>query len=125
MDSTTAKLHQFSEEYIDKDLTTLREFYDNVLFFGCHFRKLSGVTMRDCELNRSKIEPDTIRDLQNFTVTLSCKSFNNVVLNELAFDTLLLLLSKTAGNAEKRKKLLEIVGKDRARQILKEMETLE
>jgi len=119
------KLHDFRQTFIDKDLTSLSKFYYNCLFFNCHFKDLSGVTLKGCELNCSRIDPDKVSDLLDFTVTLSCKSFNNVLLNELAFDTFLLLLCKTAGNAEKRRKLLEIVGKDRAREILKELETLE
>src|SRR5258706_10758061 len=107
------KLHKFSEEYIDADMTVCKKEFDNALLYHCRFKDLRNVTIKNCDMNQSEILSDRIEDLVGFCATFSCKHFNNVKLSELVFDIFLMLLVQTKGNDLKRLKLLEIVGKER------------
>jgi hypothetical protein len=120
-----AALHSFAALHMDKDYTNETGVHDNELFFNCKFKKLNGLTLKDCDLNRSEFITDDIRDALGFTLTLNCMSFNHVQYSELLFDLLLLLLSKTKGNDEKREKLLDVVGRERANKLLRILNTLE
>jgi len=119
-------LHKFDDEYIDQDLSSklLGEF-TNTLFYNCIFDNLTDVKLIRCELNRSKIKTNTLENCRNVSVTLDCKTFANVELSEFLFDYILLLLAKSKGNDTKRRKLLEIVGKEKARQLLEAIKDLD
>jgi len=118
-------LRKFSETHIDKDLTETATDFENALLFNCKFRDLRGKSFINCDLNHSEFLTDRVEDLLNFSLTLNCHSFRNVVLSETIFDLLLLLLFITKGNDSKRKKLLSVVGADRARKLLRQLEDLE
>lgn len=88
-------------------------------------QNLAGATLKDCVLRGTRLDITKAADVLNFTVTLNCHSFNNVELSDYLFDLYLVLLLKTKGNTEKRRKLIDIIGKDRVYSILKELEQLE
>ncbi len=119
-------LHRYSAEHIDENLESVpvgnRE---NELFFNCTFRDVRGATLKRCNLHHSKFLTDRIEDALGFTVTLDCNSFQDVELSPLLFDLLLCLLLKTKGNTEKRRKLLDVIGRDNAHKILSEMARIE
>jgi hypothetical protein len=118
-------LRAFAEQHIDEDLTNADRDFDNALLFNCKFDNLRGRTFKNCDLNRSEFLTDRIEDLLGFTITLDCHSFGNVTLSETIFDAILLLLYKTRGNDSKRRKLLEIIGKEKVEALLKQLGTLE
>lgn len=119
-------LHKFDDEFIDKDLSNkLLGEYDNVLFYNCVFDNISNVRLINCDLNRSNFKTNSIEKCRNFAVTLECKSFTNVQLSEFLFDLLLTLIYKTKGNDSKRRKLMEVIGKDRLKEIMSLIEDLE
>src|SRR5688572_15795923 len=118
-------LRTFSEKHIDENLEETATSYDNALLFNCKFRDLRGKSFINCDLNHSEFLTDRVEDLLNFSLTLNCHSFRNVVLSETIFDLLLLLLFITKGNDSKRKKLLQIVGSERARELSEKLEILE
>ena len=118
-------LREFSQQHINEDLTETVSDYDNALLFGCKFRKLRGRTFKNCDLNYSEFVTDNIKELLGFTLTLSCHSFKNVRLSPLVFNLLILLLLQTLGNDTKRRKLLSVIGKKTAKELLKRMEELE
>lgn len=118
-------LRQFKETHIDEDLTQTATDYDNALLFGCLFDDLRGRTFKNCDMNRSRVLTGDVQKLLGFTVTLDCHSFKNVELSETVFDVLLLLLFSTKGNDSKRRKLLRVIGRDRASMLRKQLEVLE
>lgn len=125
-DDSCSRLRDFSESHIDEDVTHLSGEFENALFFNCKFEKLSGLTLKNCVLDRSQFTATNPRDMLGFTVTLDCHSFSDVELSPEVFDTLLLLICKSSGNTEKRLKIIrDVVGHDRAVQILKQLQTLE
>ena len=102
---------QFSEISISADCRLFSGIEKvNALLYDCEFEKLDNCSLINCDLNNSKINPKTLKDLLNLTLTLNCHSFKNVELNELAFDSLLMLLCLTKGNDLKKQKLIEIIG---------------
>jgi hypothetical protein len=57
---------------------------------------------------------------------LDCHSFSGAQLSEDTFDAILLLLAKTAGNTEKRRKIIDdVIGPQRSYELLKQLKTLE
>lgn len=110
---------------INADCTELTGHHKGRTFFNCTFRKLNGLTLEECDLNRSQFLTDTIEDSLGFTATINCHTFGNVELSPFLFDLLLCLLLKTKGNTEKRRMLLEVIGKDRAYELLSKMKDLE
>jgi hypothetical protein len=118
-------MRKFNAQHIDQNCEDVSGFHDNELFFNCKFKKLNGLTLKNCDLNMSQFAPEKVRDALGFTVTLDCHSFADVELNPLAFDLILCLLLKSKGNNEKRRKLIEVIGKDRLMALLGEMSTLE
>lgn len=116
---------QFSAVHIDEDCTALEGEHDNALFFNCKFKNLKGVTLRNCDLSTSQFVTDDVRDALNFTVTLNCHSFRDVELSETLFDLYLLMLCKSAGNDDKRDKLLDVIGRDRAERWLTLLKRIE
>lgn len=129
MQSTQAcnapSLCNFNASHIDEDCQSISGDHENELFFNCKFKDVKNLTLKHCDLNRSQFLTDDIRDALGFTVTLDCLSFKDVELSPLMFDLLLCLLIKTKGNNEKRKKLVDAIGKQRFFQLLREMSTLE
>lgn len=81
--------------------------------------------MSNCDLSESKFTTDDIRDMMNFTVTINCHSARNVEYSDLMFDMFLIMMAKTKGNDEKRDKLLDIVGREKAEKIFKLISRLE
>jgi hypothetical protein len=111
--------------HINENCESISGTFEDEVFFECTFKKLNGLTLKDCDLNRSKFTTDDIRDALNFTMTLNCHSFDKVEYSPLLFDLMLCLIIKTKGNTEKRKKLIEIVGEERLREILVALSSLE
>ncbi len=122
---TPDALRQYSEIHIGEDCKDISGRFENALFFECQFPKLRGLTLERCVLTRSSFKPETLRDALGFTATFDCHSFKDVELNELAFDALLVLLTLTKGNTEKRNKLVEVIGKDRYLQLIRKTSKLE
>ena len=118
-------LRAFAEQHIDEDLTKTTADFDNALLFNCKFDNLRGRTFKNCDLNHSEFLTDKLEDLLDFTLTLNCGSFENVRLSEMVFDVLLLLIYKTKGNDSKRRKLLNVIGKEKAEALLKQLALLE
>lgn len=113
--------------HIDENLEELEPgVYEDTVFFNCVFRNLRGVTFRNCIMNQSKVITENIREVQGLTVTLDCRTFENVELSETVFDLMLLMLVKGKGNTEKRKKLIEVLGgKKRVAEMLSLLSELE
>jgi hypothetical protein len=124
--ATSNSLRNFNAIHIEENCEGISGFHENELFFGCTFKKLNDLTLKNCDLNGSKFLTDDIRDALGFTLTLDCHSADNVEYSPFLFDLILLLLCKTRGNDEKRKKILfEIIGKDRAKSLLNTLSRLE
>jgi hypothetical protein len=113
------------EPHINENCESISGTFEDEVFFECTFKKLNGLTLKNCDLNRSKFTTDDIRDALHFTMTLDCNSFDKVEYSPLLFDLLLVLIIKTKGNTEKRKKLIEIVGEERLKEILVALSSLE
>lgn len=118
-------LHTFTEEHIFEDCRDLTGVHENGLFFGCEFDKLNGLTLKDCDLNRSNFKTDSVRDALGFTLSLSCMSFRNVTFSPLLFDLMLSLLCMSAGNDEKREQLKTVIGPERAEALLRVLKATE
>lgn len=118
-------LREFDDISIDKDCTKLSGDHDNELFFNCAFNNLNNLTLKNCDLNRSKFLTSSVRDALNFTLTLNCHSFDKVEFSPLLFDLFLVLATKTIGNDKKRDQLLDVVGKERASAISKLLSQIE
>lgn len=111
-------LRAFNASHIDEDNTSLSGMHENELFFNCTFDKLNGLTLKDCVLSHSKFTTNNIKDALGFTLTLDCFNFKDVEFSPLLFDLYLLMAIQSSGNTEKRKKLIEILGKDRVVELL-------
>jgi len=98
---------------------------ENELFYGCTVKKVAGLTLKNCVLTGSLLDVKDAKDALGLTVTLDCHTFAGVELSEQLFDLMLLLLMKTKGNTDKRRKLLDVVGKERAMVLLEQMKDLE
>ncbi len=121
----TDKLRDFKATHIDENLEGISGLHENELFHNCTFKKLRGLTLKDCVLSKSKFTTDDIRDALGFTLTLDCLSFHRVEFSELLFDLFLVLAIKSKGNDEKRKKLVDVIGKERVLELLHQMSDLE
>jgi len=111
---------------IDQNLENIPPgHYSDQTFFNCVFRKLNGVIFENCDMNHSRLVATDVRDVLGLTVTLDCKTFENVELSPEMFDAFLCLLCKTKGNDEKRKELLKIIGVDTARKLLRKLRATE
>jgi hypothetical protein len=120
----TAK-SKWNAEHFDEDCSDMNGLHHNELFYNCTFDNLNDLILSNCVLAGSKFTTDDIRDCLNFTLTLNCHSVRNVEYSELLFDMFLIMLDKTKGNDEKRKKILEIVGEEKADRIFKLISRLE
>lgn len=106
-------LRHFDEQHIREDCSEMKGAHENALFYGCKFDKLNGLTLKNCDLNKSHFTTESIRDALGFTMTLECMSFRNVEYSPLLFDLFLCLAAMSSGNDEKREKLKDIVGRQR------------
>src|ERR1039458_2846379 len=104
------RLRNFSEEHIREDCRDITGIHSNALFYGCQFEKLQGLTLKDCDLNKSEFMTESIRDALGFCLSLSCLSFRGVAYSELLFDLFLTLATLSRGNDEKREQLKDVVG---------------
>lgn len=124
--SNNTYARRFSETHISEDC---RAFFskeiENGLFFDCDFANIAKSTIKNCDLNGSRIKPESIKDMLGVTMTLDCHTFKDVELNELALDCLLTLLAKTKGNDLKRAKIIDIIGDRKYKAISKVMGDLE
>jgi len=118
-------LRKWFETHIEEDCSEMSGTHENGLFFGCQFRKLNNLTLKDCDLNRSEFTTEDVREALGFTLTLNCHSFAGVKYSPLLFDLMLMLLVSTEGNDEKRVKLLEVLGKDRYLKLKRILKALE
>jgi len=99
---------------------------DGDVFYSCTFHKLNGAELKNCTLMHSKLVMTKPEDIIGLTMTLDCNSFNQVELSPEVFDLMLLLLCRSKGNNTKRLKIIEdVVGHDRAVELLKYTEHLE
>lgn len=119
-------LSKFTETHIDEKMEGVagREF-DNALFFNCTFDSVRDLTLKNCDLNRSKLNVERIEDALGFCLSLDCNSFSSVEYSPLLFDLLIVLMLKSKGNTEKRRKLIDVIGEDRLRELLSAMSRLE
>jgi hypothetical protein len=112
--------------HIDQDLSGIGPgLHNKELFFNCTFNNLNGLSLIDCDLNRSAFTTDKVEDALGFTLTLGCRSFQDVTFSELLFDLMLCLLIKSKGNTEKRKQLINLMGRSKVATLLKTLERLE
>lgn len=118
-------LRQFVNTFVDRENLSLLGKYENCLFYNCSVKDLSNVSLINCVLNKSRLLIQDINKLRNFNVTMNCGSFKGVQLSELIFDLILMLLISSAGNDTKRRKLVALLGKDRVKQLSKDMEGIE
>lgn len=118
-------LRNFEHTHIDEDCQGISGHHENELFFNCKFNKVNGLTLKNCDLNNSTFNTESINDALGLTVTLDCHSFSNVTLSPLMFDLLLMLLTKTKGNDAKRRALIDVVGKEEFFKLLRQTKTLE
>lgn len=117
---TAPNLHTYSVSHIDEDCTASLGEHVNELFHNCTFKNVRGAVLKDCNLRHSKFVTDKLEDALGFTLTLGdCGSFEDVEYSPLLFDLLVVMMLKSKGNEEKRKKLLEVIGKDRVIEILR------
>jgi hypothetical protein len=120
-----SELRKFNEVHIGEDCSTLSGEHNNGLFHDCTFNKLNGLTLKNCDLNCSRFTTSSIKDALDFTLTLNCHSFNDVELSPLLFDLLLVLMSTSRGNNEKRRQLVAVVGHRRWEAIQKVLSGIE
>jgi hypothetical protein len=123
---TTTNLRDFSETHISKDLSNISERrFENALLHGCTFKKLNGVTMERCVLDRARFLTTDPADAQDFTLTLNCHSFRDAEYSEELLDLMLTLLTLTKGNDAKRRALVSVIGKETYLAILRRLTSLE
>jgi hypothetical protein len=116
----------FRATHIDEDLKGVSiGSRENELFFNCELKDLRGVTLKNCVLTNSRVLTDRVEDALGLTVTLDCHTFEDLELSPLMFDLLLVLLLKTKGNEEKRRKLVEVIGRRRVVELLGELKQVE
>lgn len=122
---TLLPLVNFKAVHIDEDCTQLKGEHQLELFHNCTFNNLNGLTLKDCTLTHSKVITNTVPDAMGLTITMDCRTFDNLELSPLMFDMFMVMLLKTKGNEEKRKRLIDILGRERLHQLLKEMKQLD
>jgi hypothetical protein len=118
-------LRAWTNTRIDADCKALTGSHENCLFYNCTFDNLRDVTLKNCVLTGSKFVTSDVAKALGFTLTLDCNSFKGVSYSEELFDLLLVLIVTTKGNTAKRRKLLDVVGKERVAEILSMLATLE
>jgi hypothetical protein len=122
---SSLKLREFNAVHIEEDCSNLTGMHDNELFFGCTFKNLNGLTLKDCDLNSSTFSVESISGSLGFTMTLGCHSFSDVEYSPLLFDLFLVLATMTRGNDEKREKLKDVIGRDRYEKLTRILKATE
>lgn len=116
----------FREVHTDEEFLETPEPKNKAGFYDCTFHKLNGAVLKNCTMRGSKFAMTKPEDIIGLTLTMDCFFFSELELSPEVFDLLLLLICKTRGNTKKRLAIIEeIVGHDRAVELLKQMETLE
>lgn len=116
----------FREKHIDELFEEVPAPKRNVEFYDCTFNKLGGAVLENCSLSGCKFAMTDPADIIGLTVTMDCFTFSNLELSPEVFDMLLMLICKSKGNNEKRLSIIEnVVGHDRAVELLKKMQHLE
>lgn len=110
---------------ISHDCKTLKGHFKDEIFYDCTFKDLQGLTLDHCVLNKCRFLTDTVEEARGFTLTLNCNSFRNVEFSPLLFDLFICMALKSSGNTEKREKLLDVIGRDRAYELLRELKGLD
>ena len=118
-------LRAWTKTRIDADCKALTGSHENCLFYNCEFDNLRDVTLKNCVLTGSKFNTTDVKKALGFTLTLDCNSFKGVEYSETLLDLLLVLIISTKGNVEKRRKLLDVVGKERVAEIYSTLADLE
>lgn len=89
------------------DVSTRRFVREN--FFECTITCMRNTVFEHCSLAFTKLEPKRISDLLGLTMTLDCFTFQDLEMNELAFEILLYLISTSKGNDEKREAIRSLI----------------
>lgn len=119
-------LRNWNATHIEENCESLQGLHDNELFWNCTLNNLKGVTLKNCVLKGSQVTTKDLKDALGFTLTVGdCGSFRDVKYSEELFDLFLVLMITTSGNTEKRRKLLDVVGKPKVAEILHTLATLE
>jgi hypothetical protein len=111
--------------HIEQDCRELTGHHKDALFFGCEFDKVAGLVLENCDLNKSRFLTTEIKDALKFTLTLNCHSFKGVEYSPLLFDLLVVLMLMSRGNDEKRQRLVQVIGRERIVEILRQIKYLE
>jgi len=112
-------LKSFKKQYISEELQEITGIHENELFFDCTFHKLSGLTLKNCDLNQSRFTTKRVRDALGLTLTLDCHSFSGVEFSPELFDMMLALLTLSKGNDSKKEKLVDIIGQKKYTSLYK------
>jgi len=104
---------KYGKVHLDEDCRELTGTFENERFFNCTFDKLGGLSLINCDLNKSKFKTSSIKDALGFTVTLDCQSFTGVELSPFLLDLALALLTMTKGNQEKLRQLRTVIGEQK------------
>ena len=123
--TSPSKPREYSETHIGEDCSHLRGRFFNALFYDCTFSRCDGLELSNCVLENSKLTATEPEDILGVSLTLNCHTFKNLELSPDAFDLLLLLICKMKGNTEKRRAIIDIVGRERTIELLRRMRTLE
>lgn len=119
-------LPKFTESHIEEDVSELSGFHERALFYNCKFRNLRGLTLKDCVLSKSSFTTEKLEEAMGFCFTVGdCGTFRDVEYSEYLFDLMLIMMIQTAGNTEKRKKLIDIVGRDKVYKTLQQFKRLD
>lgn len=110
---------------ISHNCETLKGHFVNEIFYDCTFKDLQNLTLDRCVLNKCRFLTDTIEEARGFTLTLNCNSFRNVEFSPLLFDLFLCMALKSSGNEEKRRKLIDVVGRERVIELLTALKDLD
>lgn len=104
---------------------SLKGHFVGEVFYECTFKDLQGLTLENCILNKCRFFTDSVLEARNFMFTLNCNSFRNVEFSPLLFDLFLCMALKSKGNDEKRRKLVEVIGRERVIELLTELKDLD
>ena len=119
-------LSAFVETHIEEEFHDIPAPKNHASFIDCTFHKLNGAVLKNCKMYGSKFAMTRPEDIIGLTLTMDCNFFSELELSEETFDLLLLLICRTKGNTKKRLQIIEnVVGHDRAVQLLKATELLE
>lgn len=121
----STRLREFRDVHINEDCSEASGLHEDELFYECVFRDLTDLTLKDCDLNGSRFTTDKLREALGFTMTLGCHSFTDVEFSPLLFDLFLCMAYLSKGNDEKREKLLDVIGRERASTLLRRLKGID